>query len=201
MSGNRRDLAGMSPAEAADHVMNNDISDLLDQAEHLTERRPAKMVTALRIDLDTQAALETAAAARGTGVTTLMRQIIEDWVRANHDGPAPDHISELVRHLDAARMAALKRASMKMLSAGNLPWFRCSARAGQEPQQGVGLGGRGREGQDLVVELCSVAAVAEDGAHRADPVQSGAVPVVRRDRRTRTQRDDPLRRDRHRPHR
>jgi hypothetical protein len=93
-------------AEAADHVMNNDISDLLDQAEHVTERRPAKMVTALRIDLDTHAALEATAAARGTGVTTLMRQIIEDWVRANQDAPALDHISELVRHLDAARQAA-----------------------------------------------------------------------------------------------
>jgi hypothetical protein len=27
---------------------------------------------------------EAAALARGVGVTTLMRQIIEDWVRANH---------------------------------------------------------------------------------------------------------------------
>jgi hypothetical protein len=102
----RRTLAGMNADEAADHVMNNDISDLLDQADHVTERRPAKMVTALRIDLDTQAALETAAAVRGIGVTTLMRQIIEDWVRTDSDTPAPDQISELVRHLDAARQAA-----------------------------------------------------------------------------------------------
>jgi hypothetical protein len=35
-----------------------------------------------------------------------MRHIIEDWVRANRDSPAPDQISELVRHLDAARQAA-----------------------------------------------------------------------------------------------
>jgi hypothetical protein len=106
MTSTRRKLAGMTADEAADHLMNNDISDLLDQAEHVTERRPAKMVTALRIDLDTQAGLEAAAAARGIGVTTLMRQIIEDWVRANRDAPALDHISELVRHLDAARQAA-----------------------------------------------------------------------------------------------
>jgi uncharacterized protein YjgD (DUF1641 family) len=105
MSKNRRTLAGMSADEAVEHVMNNDISDLLDQAEVVRERRPAKMVTALRIDPDTQIALEAAAAARGIGVTTLMRQIIEEWVQNNRDVPA-DHISELVRHLDAARQAA-----------------------------------------------------------------------------------------------
>jgi len=111
MSSTRRKLAGLSADEAADHVLNNDISDLLDEADHVTERRPAKMVTALRIDLDTQAALEAAAASRGVGVSTLMRQIIEDWVRANHDAPAPDQISELVRHLDAARQAATSLAN------------------------------------------------------------------------------------------
>ena len=111
MSSTRRKLAGLSADQAAEHVMNNDIADLLDQAEHVTERRPAKMVTALRIDLDTQAALEAAAASRGVGVTTLMRQIIEEWVRANRDAPAPDHISELVRHLDAARQAATSLAN------------------------------------------------------------------------------------------
>lgn len=83
MSRTRRTLAGLSADEAADHVLNNDISELLDQAEPATERRPATMVTALRIDLDTQTALETAATTRGIGVTTLMRQIIEDWVRTN----------------------------------------------------------------------------------------------------------------------
>jgi hypothetical protein len=95
----------MSADEAAAHVMNNDISDLLDQADVVRERRHAKMVTAVRIDLDTQSALESAAAARGIGTTTLMRQIIEEWVQANRDSPA-DQISELVRHLDAARQAA-----------------------------------------------------------------------------------------------
>lgn len=110
MNKNKRTLAGMSPTDAAAHVMNNDISDLLDQAEVVRERRPAKMVTALRIDLDTQSALESAAAARGIGVTTLMRQIIEEWVEANSDTPA-DQISELVRHLDAARQAASSLAN------------------------------------------------------------------------------------------
>jgi hypothetical protein len=102
----KKNLAGMAPADAVAHVMDNDVSELFDQAEVVRERRPAKMVTALRIDLDVQAELETAAAARGIGVTTLMRGIIEDWVRANRDAPAPDQISELVRHLDAARRAA-----------------------------------------------------------------------------------------------
>jgi hypothetical protein len=111
MSNTRRKLTGLSADEAADYVMNNGISDLLDQAEHVTERRPAKMVTALRIDSDTQAALEAAATARGIGVTTLMRQIIEDWVRANRDTPEVDQISELVRHLDAARQAASSLAN------------------------------------------------------------------------------------------
>lgn len=64
------------------------------------------MVTALRIDLDIQSELEAAALARGIGVTTLMRQIIEEWVQANRGRPVPDQISELVRHLDAARRAA-----------------------------------------------------------------------------------------------
>jgi hypothetical protein len=106
MSKTPRKLAEMMADEAAAHLMDNDISDLLDQAELVRERRPAKMVTALRIDLGTQSELESAALARGIGVTTLMRQIIEDWVYANRDTPTPDHISELVRHLDAARQAA-----------------------------------------------------------------------------------------------
>jgi len=106
MSNTPRKLSGMSPDQAAAHVLDNDISDLLDRAEVVRERRPAKMVTALRIDLDIQAELETAATARGLGVTTLMRQIIEEWVQAHRDAPAPDQIGELVRHLDAARQAA-----------------------------------------------------------------------------------------------
>lgn len=106
MSSTRPPLAGMSAEQAAAHVMNGDISDLLEQADQVKQRRPAKMVTALRIDLDTQIALESAAAQRGVGVTTLMRQIIEDWVHAHRDAPVPDHVSDLVRHLDAARQAA-----------------------------------------------------------------------------------------------
>lgn len=39
-------------------------------------------------------------------VVCVMRQIIEEWVRANRETPAPDRIGELVRHLDAARRAA-----------------------------------------------------------------------------------------------
>jgi hypothetical protein len=56
----------MTADEAAAHVMNNDIRDLLDQAEAGRERRPADMVAAVRIDLDTQSALEGAATARGS---------------------------------------------------------------------------------------------------------------------------------------
>jgi hypothetical protein len=44
---------------------------------------PAKMVTALRIDLAIQAELEAAAAARGIGSSTLMRQIIEEWAASS----------------------------------------------------------------------------------------------------------------------
>jgi hypothetical protein len=106
MSKTPKTVTGMSPDQAAAHMLNNDISDLLEQAEVVRERRPAKMVTALRIDLDIQAELETAATARGIGATTLMRQIIEEWVQTHRDAPAPDPIGELVRHLDAARQAA-----------------------------------------------------------------------------------------------
>lgn len=102
----KKKLADMAQAEAVARVMNSDIGDLLDDATVTRERRPAKMVTALRIDLDVQAELESAAMARGIGVTTLMRHIIEEWVRTHREAPAPDQISELVRHLDAARQAA-----------------------------------------------------------------------------------------------
>jgi hypothetical protein len=100
-----RTLTGMSADEAAGRVMNDDISDLLDQAEVVPQRLPAKMVTAVRIDLDTQSALESAATARGIDTTTLMRQIIEEWVQANSDAPK-DQLRELVRRLDAAHQAA-----------------------------------------------------------------------------------------------
>src|SRR5262249_55828232 len=110
MTVKREDLAGRSANEAADYAMNNDLSDMFDEADLVRERRPAKMVTALRIDLDIQAELEAAAAARGIGSSTLMRQIIEEWVQAHRDAPAPDQIGELVRHLDAARQAAASLA-------------------------------------------------------------------------------------------
>jgi hypothetical protein len=106
--GNR--LAGMSAEEAAAYALNNDLSEAFDRAEMVRERRPAKMVTALRIDLDLQIELEAAAARRGIGTSTLMRQIIEEWVTAHRDTPAPDQIGELVRHLDAARQAAASLA-------------------------------------------------------------------------------------------
>jgi hypothetical protein len=99
-------FAGLTAEQAAAYVLDNDISDILADAELVRERRPAKMVTALRIDLDTQSELEGAAQARGIGVSTLMRQIIEEWVRANRRAEPLDQIGELVRHLDAARRAA-----------------------------------------------------------------------------------------------
>jgi hypothetical protein len=82
------------------------LGELFDRAEVVTERRPAKMVTALRIDLDIQADLESAVAARGIGTSTLMRQIIEEWVQAHRGTGAIDALLELFRHLDAARQAA-----------------------------------------------------------------------------------------------
>jgi hypothetical protein len=72
-------LAGMSADDAAAFAMDNDLGDLLGNGEVVRERRPAEMVTALRIDLGIQAELEAAAAARGIGSSTLVRQIIEEW--------------------------------------------------------------------------------------------------------------------------
>ena len=83
MSRNMRTLAGVSAEKAVAHVMDNDISDLLAQAEVVRERRPGRMVSSLSIDLEMQSALEAAAAARGVGTATLMRQIIEEWVQAH----------------------------------------------------------------------------------------------------------------------
>jgi Ribbon-helix-helix protein, copG family len=99
-------LAGIASDEAAAYAMDHDLGDMFDQAEVVRERRPAKMVTALRIDLDVQAEIEAAAADRGVGVSTLMRQIIEEWVAAHRGSAVPDQLGELVRHLDAARRAA-----------------------------------------------------------------------------------------------
>ncbi|WP_432987339.1 ribbon-helix-helix protein, CopG family [Dactylosporangium sp. CA-233914] len=110
MTKKREDLAGMPPAEAAEFALNNDLGDLFDEAEVVRERRPAKMVTTLRLDLDIQAELEAAAGARGIGSSTLMRQIIEEWVAAHRGGPVPNQFGELVRHLDAARQAAASLA-------------------------------------------------------------------------------------------
>ncbi|MFC7547818.1 hypothetical protein [Plantactinospora sp. GCM10030261] len=98
----------MAADEAAEYAMEHDMGESFEQAEVVRERRPAKMVTAIRIDLDVQAEIEDAAAARGIGASTLMRQIIEEWVAAHRGSPAPDQIGELVRHLDAARRAAAK---------------------------------------------------------------------------------------------
>jgi predicted DNA-binding protein len=106
MSDIRDDLAGMGSQQAAAHALDHDLGELFAAGEVVRERRPAKMVTALRIDLDVQARLEVAAAARGVGTSTLMRQIIEAWVDANADQAALDPVGELVRHLDAARLAA-----------------------------------------------------------------------------------------------
>jgi predicted DNA-binding protein len=106
MSDIRNELAGMAPQQAATHALDHDLGELFESAEVVRERRPAKMVTALRIDLDVQARLEAAAAARGVGTSTLMRQIIEEWIEAHSGQPATDHVSELVRYLDAARRAA-----------------------------------------------------------------------------------------------
>lgn len=104
MSRKREQLPGTPGDQAAAFAMDNDLAEMFDRAE-VRQRRPAKMVTALRLDLDVQARVEAAARERGIGSSTLMRQIIEEWVAAQHDSPA-DHLGELVRHLDAARRAA-----------------------------------------------------------------------------------------------
>jgi hypothetical protein len=100
----------MAASDAAAYAVEHDLGGLFEQAEVVRERRPAKMVTALRIDMDIQAELEAAAAARGVGASTLMRQIVEEWVAAHRGSAAPDQIGELVRHLDAARRAAASLA-------------------------------------------------------------------------------------------
>jgi len=110
MSEARDGLAGATADEAAAYAMEHDLGGMFEQADVVRERRPAKMVTALRIDLDIQGEIEAAAVARGIGASTLMRLIIEDWVAAHRGAPAPDQLGELVRHLDAARQAAASLA-------------------------------------------------------------------------------------------
>lgn len=99
-------LTRMAPDEAASFAMDNNLADLFADAEVAPPRPPAKMVTTLRIDLTVQREIEAAAATRGIGSSTLMRQIIEEWVEAHRLGDAPDQVGELVRHLEAAKRAA-----------------------------------------------------------------------------------------------
>jgi hypothetical protein len=82
-----RTLAGLSADEAVAYVMENDISDLLDQADVVREPRLATMVSTVTVGLDTHCVLEAAAAERAISVTTLMLRIIEEWVRANRKDP------------------------------------------------------------------------------------------------------------------
>ena len=83
-----RTLAGMSADEAVAYVMDNDISDLLDQAEVVRERRPATMVNAVRVDPETQIRVGGGRSGAGDRRDDLMRQIIEEWVQANRQtGP------------------------------------------------------------------------------------------------------------------
>lgn len=104
------ELSEMPTDEVADYVLNNDVSHLLADGEVMREPRAAKVVTALRMDIGVQAEIERAAQRRGLGASTLMRQILEEWVEANRDGEPPDQLGEIVRHLDAARRAAAKLA-------------------------------------------------------------------------------------------
>lgn len=60
---------------------------------------------AVRPDVDRE--LELIAAQRGVGVSALVRQIVEEWVLAQQwRVRSPDHLVELMRHLDEARQAA-----------------------------------------------------------------------------------------------
>ena len=106
MTDNMPDLAHMDARQAADYAMDNDLAGHFGDGVVTHDRRPAKMVTALRIDLSTQAELEAAAAARGIGSSTLMRLIIEEWLSGHREPADVDQLGELVRHLDAARQAA-----------------------------------------------------------------------------------------------
>lgn len=65
-----------------------DLGEAFGAADVARRRRPAKAVTALRMDLDVQARLGVAAAQRGIGTSTLMRQIIEEWVESHLANPA-----------------------------------------------------------------------------------------------------------------
>jgi hypothetical protein len=80
----------MAAGQAAAFAMDNDLGGLFGESGPVRERRPAEMVTALPLDLGIQTELEAAAAARGIQSSTLMRQIIEEWVlnRSGRNGLA-----------------------------------------------------------------------------------------------------------------
>jgi hypothetical protein len=63
----------MISGDVAAHVMDNEIHDLLDQAEIVREHRPAKLVTAVQVDLGTQSATTESAKPRPDTVRTCHR--------------------------------------------------------------------------------------------------------------------------------
>jgi hypothetical protein len=73
----------MGADEAVAYVMDNDISNLLGEAEVVRERRPATMVNTVLVSSVAQIVLEAAAAARQIDVPGLIRQIIEEWIEGN----------------------------------------------------------------------------------------------------------------------
>jgi len=113
MKSARPNIVDMNAQDAAAYAMNNDLSEYFEESGVFTERRPAKLVTALRIDVDVQSQLEAAAEARGIGASTLMRMILEEWVIAHRDSTPEDQLGDLVRHLDAARLAASSLAQSR----------------------------------------------------------------------------------------
>lgn len=60
------------------------------------------------VDTEVRRQLEAIAARRGVGTPALLRQIIQEWLAAQHKpAPAPpDQLVELTRHLEAARRVA-----------------------------------------------------------------------------------------------
>lgn len=72
-------------------------------------RRAARQPAEVCVDSEVRRELEVIAARRGVGAPALVRQIIQEWLAAQHrPAPAPpDQLVELTRHLDAAlRVAA-----------------------------------------------------------------------------------------------
>jgi hypothetical protein len=95
------------------------------------------------VDTEVRRQLEAIAARRGVGTPALLRQIIQEWIAAQHQpAPAPpDQLVELTRHLEAARRVAATLAHQTASGAAAATADDVVAADGIVAAEGAGIAG------------------------------------------------------------